>query len=144
MSQLVKPKLACDFASRAELSRGTTNKSRTEPSKKTSQTHPKTAEGGVLIAMHDRSRMTIGPRIPTTPGRSTSSFRPDSHYLSQARSADKRSANRMMVSCILLRTACEAENNRWCVLSCIWMTASNGLIYSPVCLLPETDNGCTA
>ena len=28
----------------------------------------------VLIIMHDRSRMTIDPRIPTMPGRSTSGF----------------------------------------------------------------------
>ena len=30
--------------------------------------------GGVLIVMHGRSRMTIDPRTPTTPGRSTSGF----------------------------------------------------------------------
>ena len=30
--------------------------------------------GGVLIIMHGRSRMTVDPRIPTMPGRSTSGF----------------------------------------------------------------------
>ena len=30
--------------------------------------------GGVLDIMHDLSRMTIDPRIPTMPGRSTSGF----------------------------------------------------------------------
>ena len=30
--------------------------------------------GGVLIAMHGRSRITIYPRIPTMLGRSTSGF----------------------------------------------------------------------
>ena len=30
--------------------------------------------GGVLTVMHGRSRMTIDPRIPTMPGRSTSGF----------------------------------------------------------------------
>ena len=36
--------------------------------------------GGLLIMMHGRSRMTIDPRIPTMPGRSTSGFhRPGRH-----------------------------------------------------------------
>ena len=45
--------------------------------------------GGVLIIMHGRSRMTIDPRIPTMPGRSTSGFRrPGRHLL--APSAKRR------------------------------------------------------
>ena len=46
--------------------------------------------------MHNRSRVTIDPRIPTMPGRSTSGFhRPDRHCLHQARSAVRCWANRM-------------------------------------------------
>ena len=30
--------------------------------------------GGITTAMHDRSRPTIGPRIPTMPGQTTSGF----------------------------------------------------------------------
>ena len=33
-----------------------------------------TEEGGVLIIMHGRSRVTIDPRVPTMPGRSASRF----------------------------------------------------------------------
>ena len=37
--------------------------------------------GGHTHVMHGRSRMTIDPRIPTMPGRSTSGFhRPDRHW----------------------------------------------------------------
>ena len=44
--------------------------------------------GGGTHIMHRRSRMTIDPRIPTTPGRSTSGFhRPGRHCLHQAQSA---------------------------------------------------------
>ena len=46
--------------------------------------------------VHGRSRMTIDPRIPTMPGRSTSGFhRPGRHCLHQARSAVRCSASRM-------------------------------------------------
>ena len=42
---------------------------------------------GVLIIMHDRSRMIIDPRTPTMPGWSMSGFRqPGRHCLHQARS----------------------------------------------------------
>ena len=38
--------------------------------------------GGVLVAIHGRSRMTIHPRIPTMPGLSTSDVhRPGMHCL---------------------------------------------------------------
>ena len=44
-------------------------------------------EGGVLIVMHGRSRMTVDPRILAMPGRSTSGFhRPGRQWLHQARS----------------------------------------------------------
>ena len=48
------------------------------------------------IFMHGRSRMTIHPRTPATPGRSTSGFhQPGRHCLHQARSAGRCSASRM-------------------------------------------------
>ena len=48
------------------------------------------------IFMHGRSRMTIDPRIPTMPGRSTSGFhRLSRHCLHQPRSAIRYSASRM-------------------------------------------------
>ena len=51
---------------------------------------------GVLIIMHGRSRMTIHPRIPTLPVRSTSGFhRPGRQRLHRARSAVRCSASRM-------------------------------------------------
>ena len=53
-------------------------------------------EGVCAQFVHGRSRMTIDPRIPTMPGRSTSGFhQPDRHCLHQARSAVKCSASRM-------------------------------------------------
>ena len=48
----------------------------------------KRGEGGVTQVMHCLSRMTIDPRTPPMPGRSTSdSHRPGRHCLHQARSA---------------------------------------------------------
>ena len=50
----------------------------------------------VLVLMHGRSRMTIDPRIPKMPGRSTSGFhRPGRPCLHQARSAVRCPASRM-------------------------------------------------
>ena len=52
--------------------------------------------GGRTQFVHGRSRMTIGPRIPTMPGRSTSgSHQLGRHCLHQARSAVRCSASRM-------------------------------------------------
>ena len=52
--------------------------------------------GGVLKFVHVRSRMAIGSRIPTMPGRSTSGFhQPGRHCLHQARSAVRCLASRM-------------------------------------------------
>ena len=52
--------------------------------------------GGGTQFVHGRSRMTIDPRIPTMPGRSTSGFhQPGTHRLHQARSAVRCSASRM-------------------------------------------------
>ena len=52
--------------------------------------------GGGTQFVHGRSRMTIGPRILTMPGRSTSGFhKPGRHCLHQARSAVRCSASRM-------------------------------------------------
>ena len=46
--------------------------------------------------MHGRSRVTIDPRTPTMPGRSTPGFhQPGRHCLHQARSAVRCSASRM-------------------------------------------------
>ena len=36
--------------------------------------HENHGEGGVLIVMHGRSRITVDPRSPTMPGRSTPGF----------------------------------------------------------------------
>ena len=50
----------------------------------------------VLIVMRYGSRMTIDPRVPTRPGRSTSGFhRPGRRSLHQARSVVRCSASRM-------------------------------------------------
>ena len=52
--------------------------------------------GGRTQFVHGRSRMAIGPRIPTMPGRSTSDFhQPGRHCLHQARSAVSCLASRM-------------------------------------------------
>ena len=52
--------------------------------------------GGCTQFMHGRSPMTIVPRIPTMPGRSTSSFhQPGIYCLHQARGAVRCSASRM-------------------------------------------------
>ena len=78
------------------------------------------------MIMHDRSRMTVDPCIPTMPGRSTSGFhRPGRHWLHQARSAmrcwasdmkgelhpayDTKSRLCMIVEPMILRAAFEAE-----------------------------------
>ena len=53
-------------------------------------------EGCALLIMDSRSRMSIDPRIPITPGRNTSGFhRPGSHCLYRARSAVRCSASRL-------------------------------------------------
>ena len=52
--------------------------------------------GGCTQFVHGGSRMTIDPRIPTMPGRSTSGFhQPGRHFLHRARSAVRCSASRM-------------------------------------------------
>ena len=52
--------------------------------------------GGCTQFVDGRSRMSINPRIPTIPGRSTSGFhQPGRHCLRQARSAVRCSASRM-------------------------------------------------
>ena len=51
---------------------------------------------GVLSFVHDRSRMSIDPRIPTMPGPCTSDcHQPDRHFWHQARNAVRCSASRM-------------------------------------------------
>ena len=53
-------------------------------------------EGGVLDVMHGRGRTTVDPRIPTMPGRRTSSFhQPGRYCLHQARSAVRCWASRI-------------------------------------------------
>ena len=52
--------------------------------------------GGCTQFVHGRSRMTIDPRIPSMPGRSTSGFhQPGRHWLHQARSAVRCWASRL-------------------------------------------------
>ena len=52
--------------------------------------------GGGGYCVHRRSRISIDPRIPTTPGQSTVGFhQAGRHCLHQARSAVRRSASRM-------------------------------------------------
>ena len=52
--------------------------------------------GGCTQVVHGRSRMTVDPRIPTMPGRSTLGFHQTGrHCLHQARSAVRCSASRM-------------------------------------------------
>ena len=63
--------------------------------------------GGGAQFVHGRSRMTIDPRIPTMPGRSTSCVhQPGRHCLRQARSAMRCSTSR--IKCV---TA--AMRGRW-------------------------------
>ena len=53
-------------------------------------------EEGVTRAVHGRSRLTIDPRIPTMPGRSTPGFhRPRKYCLHQGRSAVRSWASRI-------------------------------------------------
>ena len=82
-------------------------------------------EGGALIIMHGRSRMTINSRIPKMPGRSTSGFhRPGRHSLHHTRSARRCWTSSM-------KDELHPTKNRfWGGFSCIWMTASmNDSIY---------------
>ena len=52
--------------------------------------------GGRTQFVHGRSRMTVDPRIPTMPGRSTSGFHQTGRYcLHQAQSAVRCSASHM-------------------------------------------------
>ena len=69
--------------------------------------------GGVLDIMHGRSRMTIDPRIPTMPGRSTSGFhRPGRHCLHQARSAVRCPASRYFCSELMKQAVFRYEGCR--------------------------------
>ena len=61
--------------------------------------------------MHGRSRMTIDPRIPPMPARSTSGFTDQADIDSCTKREAKREVlgeSHERVSCILLRTACGA------------------------------------
>ena len=75
-------------------------------------------EGDGLNAMHGRIRLTIDPRIPIMPGRSTTGFhRRDRHCLHQARGAVRCSASR-------IKGGLHAARNRsWGGLACIRMTS---------------------
>ena len=65
---------------------------------------------GCTHVMHGRSRMTIDPRIPTMPGRSTSGFhRPGRHCLHQARNAVRCWASRMKVALSIFFSRREAS-----------------------------------
>ena len=67
--------------------------------------------GSAVITMNGSGQMTIDPRIPTMPGRSTSDFHgPGRHRWHQARSTVRCSASRTKVGLHLTRrTACEAD-----------------------------------
>ena len=92
-------------------------------------------EGSTRVT-HGRSGMTMDPRIPAAPGRSTSGFhRIGRPCLHQARSAKRCWASRMKGE--LHPTKNSFLGGR----SCIWMTASNALIYFLVWPLPETAMG---
>ena len=72
-----------------------------------------------------RSRMTINPRIPTMPGRSTSGFHhPGKHCLHQKREAGYGAMRvAWRVNRILPRTARKTDFGTLCLLSRLWMTA---------------------
>ena len=82
---------------------------------------------GIIVAMHLLVCHTIDPLMPATPGPSTSSsHRSGGHCLCLARSAVGCSASRMKGELHLANIRlCEADFGPLCVLSCIWMTASN-------------------
>ena len=90
---------------------------------------------GCAHVMHDCSHMTIDPRIPTMPGRSTFDFhRPGRRCLHHTRSAVRCWASRMKGELN------PTKNRYWGERSCIWMTASNELVFL-VWPLPETAMG---
>ena len=101
-----------------------------------SQVTPSARGGGCTHVMHGCSRMTIDPRSPTMPGRSTSSFHPPGrHCLHQARSAVRCWASHVKGE---LRPT---KNRFGGGLSCIWMTASNEMNCFLVWPFPETAMG---
>ena len=68
--------------------------------------------------------MTIDPRIPTMPGRSTSDFTHQADKACTKREAPsgvRRVARR--VNCIVPRTARNTDSGALCLLSCLWMKA---------------------
>ena len=72
--------------------------------------------------MHGHSRMTIDPRMPTIPGRTTSGFhRPGRHCEHPVRSAVRCSASRMKGK--LYPTQDHLRGG----LACIWTATSNEL-----------------
>ena len=72
--------------------------------------HVEEPGGGVLVTMHGRSRTAIDPRIPTMPGRSTSSFyRAGRHRYHQTRSDVRCWASRMRCELHSTKTAYEAD-----------------------------------
>ena len=81
-------------------------------------------KGGGTQFVHNRSRMTIDPRIPTMPGRSTPGFTNQADIACAKREVPwgvRRVAWR--VNCILPRTARKMDFGTLCLLSCLWMAA---------------------
>ena len=85
--------------------------------------------GGCTQFVHGLSGMTIDPRIPTMPGRSTSGFRqPGRHGLHQARRAvGFFGESHARVNCILPTTARKTDFGTLCLLARLWVTATNEL-----------------
>ena len=81
---------------------------------------------GVLSFVHRLSRMTIDPRIPTMPGRSTSGFhQPGRNCLHPALNAVRRSASRMKGETASFQEPRirQTSASTLCLLSCLWTTA---------------------
>ena len=71
--------------------------------------------GGGTQFVHGRSRMTVYPRIPTMPGRSTSGYhQPGRRFLHQARDAVRCSASRMKGE--LHPSKNRPKDGFWCVV----------------------------
>ena len=97
---------------------------------------------GCTQFVHGRSRMTIGPRIPTMPGRSTSGFRQPGRYsLHQAQSAVKWSASRMIGELHPFKNRSSDGPRTLCLLSCSWMASPMSYTLFSVVATPETAMG---
>ena len=102
--------------------------------------------GGRTQFVHGRSRMTIDPRIPTMPGRSTSGFhQPGRHCLHQARSAVRCSASRMKGELRPSKNRSRKTRLRHLVptFCCLWMTTPISYTLFSGVATPKTAIGIT-